>query len=755
MLSVDAPAVAADANSHRLQSFPSSTSGAASAAISENRFPVDLPAPDLGTGSGGDHSCSSSDEDGAPSFCEDINAASSRLVVFRTQPEVGVVDSGTAGESSGRRGMTTVAAVTAAANKAVAALMEYRQRQQQQQNNNHMVQGMGPFPGAAAAGYPPAQALGAATDSLSMQVVKGAAGGGGVGGGGGGGLVDHPLSSLKQQQDQLSHQQQQHHAQQQHQQQQQQAVAAAAAAQLASSQSLRNTVSQYSSPASVLGVVPSSVATSLAAAVASSMPPSSLSSASLVAVSSANSSPGSAGSAATSAASAIAASNGIEQQTVSIQTEPETQVSSANNSVNATSSSITSSTTSPDPAAVSSSMAAASSSSSSSPGLLTTATTTTTASGTALSTVAAAQLASQVAAQQQQQQQQQQAQSVAAAVAAATAMAESKAQPKRLHVSNIPFRFRDPDLRSMFGQFGTILDVEIIFNERGSKGFGFVTFANSSDAERARERLHGTVVEGRKIEVNNATARVQSKKVPAVSSVFLAKPGTVAAPPLAAVCVPWPTEGYRLSMGAWPWLGATAATVGATANPGAAAALAAVGAAPQAQLAQAANPAAMSVTNQMPSAAAAAASPLLIAQAAQRAAAAAQRRSVYYDPFLAAAAAQADPNYRLQVSDWLAAKPVTEVQAQPTMLNAAAPLLKTPMSQAQAQAYNAATYTAAAARAAYGAAAAAAQPTVAGYATIAGYGREYADPYLGHGIGPVPGYGATMYRGTYNRFAPY
>ncbi|XP_039446516.1 uncharacterized protein LOC120425920 isoform X6 [Culex pipiens pallens] len=756
MLSVDAPAVAADANSHRLQSFPSSTSGAASAAISENRFPVDLPAPDLGTGSGGDHSCSSSDEDGAPSFCEDINAASSRLVVFRTQPEVGVVDSGTAGESSGRRGMTTVAAVTAAANKAVAALMEYRQRQQQQQNNNHMVQGMGPFPGAAAAGYPPAQALGAATDSLSMQVVKGAAGGGGVGGGGGGGLVDHPLSSLKQQQDQLSHQQQQHHAQQQHQQQQQQAVAAAAAAQLASSQSLRNTVSQYSSPASVLGVVPSSVATSLAAAVASSMPPSSLSSASLVAVSSANSSPGSAGSAATSAASAIAASNGIEQQTVSIktellqQTEPETQVSSANNSVNATSSSITSSTTSPDPAAVSSSMAAASSSSSSSPGLLTTATTTTTASGTALSTVAAAQLASQVAAQQQQQQQQQQAQSVAAAVAAATAMAESKAQPKRLHVSNIPFRFRDPDLRSMFGQFGTILDVEIIFNERGSKGFGFVTFANSSDAERARERLHGTVVEGRKIEVNNATARVQSKKVPAVSSVFLAKPGTVAAPPLAAVCVPWPTEGYRLSMGAWPWLGATAATVGATANPGAAAALAAVGAAPQAQLAQAANPAAMSVTNQMPSAAAAAASPLLIAQAAQRAAAAAQRRSVYYDPFLAAAAAQADPNYRLQ-----AAKPVTEVQAQPTMLNAAAPLLKTPMSQAQAQAYNAATYTAAAARAAYGAAAAAAQPTVAGYATIAGYGREYADPYLGHGIGPVPGYGATMYRGTYNRFAPY
>ncbi|XP_035707071.1 RNA binding protein fox-1 homolog 2 isoform X4 [Folsomia candida] len=87
-----------------------------------------------------------------------------------------------------------------------------------------------------------------------------------------------------------------------------------------------------------------------------------------------------------------------------------------------------------------------------------------------------------------------------------------KHQPKRLHVSNIPFRFRDPDLRAMFGPFGPILDVEIIFNERGSKGFGFVTFAAAADADRAREKLHGTVVEGRKIEVNNATARVQTKK---------------------------------------------------------------------------------------------------------------------------------------------------------------------------------------------------------------------------------------------------
>uniref|UniRef100_A0A671T6V3 RNA binding protein fox-1 homolog 3-like n=1 Tax=Sinocyclocheilus anshuiensis TaxID=1608454 RepID=A0A671T6V3_9TELE len=60
----------------------------------------------------------------------------------------------------------------------------------------------------------------------------------------------------------------------------------------------------------------------------------------------------------------------------------------------------------------------------------------------------------------------------------------------------------------LFGGF----NVEIIFNERGSKGFGFVTFETSTDADHAREKLNGTIVEGRKIEVNNATARVMTNK---------------------------------------------------------------------------------------------------------------------------------------------------------------------------------------------------------------------------------------------------
>lgn len=41
-----------------------------------------------------------------------------------------------------------------------------------------------------------------------------------------------------------------------------------------------------------------------------------------------------------------------------------------------------------------------------------------------------------------------------------------------------------------------------------------MTFAGGADADKARDHLNGTVVEGRKIEVNNATARVQTKKTP-------------------------------------------------------------------------------------------------------------------------------------------------------------------------------------------------------------------------------------------------
>ncbi|XP_076864050.1 uncharacterized protein rbfox3b [Brachyhypopomus gauderio] len=99
-------------------------------------------------------------------------------------------------------------------------------------------------------------------------------------------------------------------------------------------------------------------------------------------------------------------------------------------------------------------------------------------------------------------------------------------------------------------QFGKILDVEIIFNERGSKGFGFVTFETSIDADRAREKLNGTIVEGRKIEVNNATARVMTNKKAANPYGWKLNPvvGAVYTPELYAVTgFPYPATGAAVA----------------------------------------------------------------------------------------------------------------------------------------------------------------------------------------------------------------
>ncbi|GMR58301.1 hypothetical protein PMAYCL1PPCAC_28496 [Pristionchus mayeri] len=76
---------------------------------------------------------------------------------------------------------------------------------------------------------------------------------------------------------------------------------------------------------------------------------------------------------------------------------------------------------------------------------------------------------------------------------------------KRLHVNNIPFKWREDDLIRLFGGYGTTKHVEVVMNERGSKGFGFVTFVDAAAADQAMSELDGRVLDGRTIKVNVAT----------------------------------------------------------------------------------------------------------------------------------------------------------------------------------------------------------------------------------------------------------
>jgi RNA recognition motif-containing protein len=67
-------------------------------------------------------------------------------------------------------------------------------------------------------------------------------------------------------------------------------------------------------------------------------------------------------------------------------------------------------------------------------------------------------------------------------------------------------------LKKLCSSFGEVNDAEIIYNDRGSKGFGFVTFLKASEADEALKQLNGQKVDGRQIGVNVAHPKVWDKK---------------------------------------------------------------------------------------------------------------------------------------------------------------------------------------------------------------------------------------------------
>ncbi|CAF1581111.1 unnamed protein product [Adineta ricciae] len=84
-------------------------------------------------------------------------------------------------------------------------------------------------------------------------------------------------------------------------------------------------------------------------------------------------------------------------------------------------------------------------------------------------------------------------------------------QPLRVHVGNIPFLWTIDDLRKQFLVFGPVKDPEIVSNERGSKGFGFITFLRHSDGMNAIRVKNGSIADGRKITVALASSRSSSR----------------------------------------------------------------------------------------------------------------------------------------------------------------------------------------------------------------------------------------------------
>lgn len=77
---------------------------------------------------------------------------------------------------------------------------------------------------------------------------------------------------------------------------------------------------------------------------------------------------------------------------------------------------------------------------------------------------------------------------------------------KKVFVGNLDFKTNSEKLNDMFSDFGDIEDSVIVSDKdtRRSKGFGFVTFSEDSDAEKAISEMNGKEINGRKITVNAA-----------------------------------------------------------------------------------------------------------------------------------------------------------------------------------------------------------------------------------------------------------
>ncbi|GMV42497.1 MAG: hypothetical protein AMXMBFR64_42130 [Myxococcales bacterium] len=77
---------------------------------------------------------------------------------------------------------------------------------------------------------------------------------------------------------------------------------------------------------------------------------------------------------------------------------------------------------------------------------------------------------------------------------------------KKLFVGGLSWNTDDDGLRQAFDQYGDVTDAKVIKDrDTGrSRGFGFVTFANATDSQKAMSEMNGTTLDGRTIKVDTA-----------------------------------------------------------------------------------------------------------------------------------------------------------------------------------------------------------------------------------------------------------
>jgi len=76
----------------------------------------------------------------------------------------------------------------------------------------------------------------------------------------------------------------------------------------------------------------------------------------------------------------------------------------------------------------------------------------------------------------------------------------------KLYVGNLSFKTTEDELRSHFGQYGSVTDVYVAMDRMTGRprGFAFVTMGTAEEAKVAAEKSNGVDLGGRQLTVNEA-----------------------------------------------------------------------------------------------------------------------------------------------------------------------------------------------------------------------------------------------------------
>ncbi|KAH7711028.1 RNA recognition motif containing proteindomain containing protein [Aphelenchoides avenae] len=83
-------------------------------------------------------------------------------------------------------------------------------------------------------------------------------------------------------------------------------------------------------------------------------------------------------------------------------------------------------------------------------------------------------------------------------------------EPNRcLGVFGMSLHTTERDLRKIFGQYGEVESVQLVYDRYSgrSRGFGFVYFVQTRDAARAKEHLMDAIIDGMKVRVDYSVTR--------------------------------------------------------------------------------------------------------------------------------------------------------------------------------------------------------------------------------------------------------